>query len=54
MSNPQFQELLKDSTPSSIQSSSDDQQTLALTGTSSDKPTGFVQRVQSQLNLLQE
>ena len=53
MSNPQFQELLKDSTPSSIQKSSDDLQTLALPGSSSEKPTGFVERVQNQLNSIQ-
>lgn len=53
MSNPQFQELLKDSTASSAEKSSDTSKTLALPGNSTEKSTGFIERVQNQLNWIQ-
>jgi hypothetical protein len=54
MSNPQFQELLKESTPAAQQvEGSSQSEVLSLSGGSSEKPTGFVERVKDQLNLLQ-
>jgi hypothetical protein len=53
MSNPQFQELLKESTPAAQQVIAVQSEALSLSGGSPEKSTGFVERVKDQLNLLQ-
>jgi hypothetical protein len=54
MSNPQFQELLKESTPAAQQiEASAQSEALSLSGGSAEKSTGFVERVKDQLNRLQ-